>query len=127
MTADNGFPFTIGAVGGGLTKADVTESVDLGSTGTGGGNLGLVFTPGTFVSGGSMSFGLDRDNAISGMGGNSADLLAGSKVKVKILAADGTKFKLTGVLSNVTGHGYSPDVGYGLINAQAAIQKLLGK
>ena len=129
LTTDNGFPFTIGAVGGGLTKTDVTETVGAGSAGIDGSKLTLSFAPGAFVSNGSISFGVDRDNASLNppSGGNSADLLAGGKVKIKILEADGTKLKLNGVLSNVTGHGYSPDVGYGLINAQAALQKLLGK
>ncbi len=32
-----------------------------------------------------------------------------------------------GTLKNKVGTGYSPDVGYGLINAEAALKKLLGQ
>ena len=44
-----------------------------------------------------------------------------------VVNADGTSAKAVGKLANQTGMGYSPDVGFGLINAQAALAKLLGK
>ena len=69
---------------------------------------------------------MDRDTTAHS-GGNSADLLAGSKVSAKFVLADGSKVKLTGTLANKVGHGYSPDVGYGLIDADAALKSLLGQ
>ena len=39
---------------------------------------------------------------------------------------DTFKGKLTGAFANQTGPGYSPVVGYGLIDAAAALQKFQG-
>ena len=43
------------------------------------------------------------------------------------MLADGSKVKLSGALANKVGRGYSPDVGYGLLNADAALKSLLGQ
>ncbi len=125
LTSSTGYPFTVGELTT-LVKTDVTASLSSGSTGQGGTKLTLLVTPGAFLSGGLLTFGADRDTTAHS-GGNSADLLAGSKVTAKFILADGSKVKLSGALANKTGHGYSPDVGYGLINAQAALQSLLGR
>ena len=45
----------------------------------------------------------------------------------RFILADGSKLKLTGTFTNQVGQGYSADVGYGLINADAALKKLLGQ
>ena len=81
----------------------------------------------SFPSGGILAFGIDRDNAKAASGGNDADLLAGASVTIKFINADGTPDKAVGKLANKIGTGYSPDVGFGLINAEAALAKLQGK
>ncbi len=125
-TVDLGYPFTIGEATG-VPKADVTAALSAGASGYANSRLSLAFTAGAFVPGALLAFGLDRDDQVTMRGGNSADLLATAAVKARIIAADGSKVKLTGTFVNQTGHGYSPDVGYGLINAEAALKKLLGR
>ena len=124
-SADLGYPFTVGDTTG-VAKTAVVAGLSDDAAGIGGAKLSLVFTQGAFPPGGALAFGIDRDTIADHAGGNSADLLAGSKVTARFVLADGvTKVKLSGTLVNRTGHGYSPDVGYGLINAQAALQALL--
>ena len=137
VTDATGYPFTIGETVG-VTKDDVTASLSNGvdSSVGGGGKITLLFTPGTFPSGGTIAFGLDRDDALESYdrdgsalnaGGNSADLLSGATVVTRFILADGSKVKLTGTFTNQVGQGYSADVGYGLINVEAALKKLLGQ
>ena len=136
-SADNGYPFTIGQATG-VSKDDVTASLSNGADPSvgGGGKITLLFIPGTFLSGDTLAFGLDRDDALQSFdrddsplnaGGNSADLLSGATVKARFVLADGTKLKLNSVFVNQVGQGYSADVGYGLINADDALKKLLGQ
>ena len=136
-TAATGYPFTIGEAVG-VTKDDVTASLSNGADPSvgGGGKITLLMTPGTFLSGGTLAFGLDRDDALQAddrdesplnAGGNSADLLSGATVLTRFILADGSRLKLTGTFTNQIGQGYSADVGYGLINAEAALKKLLGQ
>ena len=70
-----------------------------------------------------MAFGIDRDLVATHAGGNSADLLSNAKVKVQVLDR-GVATMIKGKITNQTGTGYSPSVGYGLINAAAALQQL---
>ena len=126
LTTDKGYPFTVGDLTT-VLKTAVTASVSSDAAGLGGTKLSVLVTPGAFVSGGTLAFGVDRDNAISFSGGNSADLLEGSKVTARFILGDGSKINLTGTLTNQTGQGYSPDVGYGLIDAEAALKSLLGQ
>ncbi len=121
-----GFPFTIGLVSG-VEKSGITSTLTPNNVGNANAKLSVFASPGAFPSGGVISFGADRDVASLGDAGNDADLLAGSKVTARFILSDGTKEKATGTLVNRTGHGYSPDVGFGLINAQAALNSLLGK
>ena len=137
VTSDDGYPFTIGEAIG-VAKDDATASLSNGADTSvgGGGKITVLFTPGTFPSGGEFAFGLDRDDALQAYdrdgsplnaGGNSADLLSGATVLTRFILADGSKVKLTGTFTNQVGQGYSADVGYGLINAEAALKKLLGQ
>ncbi len=125
LTSDKGYPFTVGELTS-VPKADVTGEVSNDAAGASEAKVSVLMTPGVLLSGGTVAFGIDRDNDITRAGGNSADFLAGSKITARFILADGSKVKLTGALANKTGHGYSPDVGYGLINAEAAL-KALGK
>ena len=117
-TTDNGFPFTLGTKVG-LSAGDVTATLDGSDT-----TLTLKFAPGVFGAGRSLNFGIDRDPTGSDTGGNSADLLAGTTVKVHTTGTGGTG-KAQGALENQIGSGYSPAAGFGLVNAQAAVQALL--
>ncbi len=125
-STDLGFPLTIGQATGVDTSVFISRLSTDGS-GVADSQLFIKLPVGAFPSGGSLAFGIDRDNAMAGSGGNDADILAGSTVTVKFTLADGTADKAVGTLANRIGAGYSPDVGYGLINAQAALAKLLGQ
>ena len=116
-TTDNGFPFTEGTKVG-LSAGDVTATLDGSDT-----TLTLKFAPGVFSAGRALNFGIDRDPTGSDTGGNSADLLAGATVKVHTTGTGGTG-KAQGALENQIGSGYSPAAGFGLVNAQAAVQAL---
>lgn len=117
-----GFPFSV-------SKKDSSVSADAVSATLSGDDpahptrLSLVFAAGAFPPGGTLSFGLDRDATSDHAGGNSADLLAGSSVKFRYIdGAMKTHYETS--FENATGNGYSPIVGYGLIDAAAAVQML---
>jgi hypothetical protein len=82
----------------------------------------------------AVRFGIDRDWAVSGIGGsnegNGADEIGGATffpsgvadrtgMTFRATRADGTSF--TGVVDNRLGRGFSPVSGYGLIDAQRAV------
>ena len=79
--------------------------------------------------GGTLLFGIDRDDAATSAGGNSADLLDGTRIGVKVTNPGGTpgKLKLKSTLLNDYGTGYSPAVGAGLIDVSAALDRLQGR
>jgi hypothetical protein len=118
-SAGTGQPLKFGLAQGGLQTVDIAAKPASGN----GPSLRLTATLGTFVPGAALSFGIGRDDA-SGNPSPSADQLAGATVTAKCVLADGSRVNLTGAFANKTGHGYSPDVGYGLINAEAAFQSL---
>jgi CHRD domain/Bacterial Ig-like domain (group 3)/Divergent InlB B-repeat domain len=146
--ASNGLPFTLGSLNG-LSASDIAAvpgatapapAVDGQSF-----NLGINFLPGSFTTGKSFGFNIDRDELLvstlpSGtvvpLAGNSADLfganvsipegvvnpesVAGAQgVSVTVTMTDGTT--ATGVFANNIGTGYSPLTGFGFVNAQAAV------
>ena len=127
-TFDNGYPFTVGRAAG-VDTTGLVEGLQTGDDGVADARLQLKFPEGNFPSGGILQFGIDRDDASLSppSGGNDADLLAGATVTAKFYLSDGTTDAARGTLVNKLGTGYSPDVGYGLINAQAALAKLKGK
>ena len=121
-----GFPFTIGLVKK-VNAAGITSTLTANGAGTPRTKLSVIATAGAFPSGGLLSFGVDRDAISTGYGGNDADLLAGATVMVRFTLANGRADSATAKLTNQIGQGYSPDVGYGLINADAALKSLLGQ
>jgi hypothetical protein len=121
-----GFPFTIGLAKD-VQTSGITSTVSNNSNGKVNARLDVFATPGSFPSGGLLSFGIDRDERSTHNGGNDADLLAGSTVIVHFLRPNGQSDMASGTFVNKIGKGYSPDVGFGLINAEAALQSLQGK
>ena len=129
LTTATGYPFTVGELTT-IPKTDVIGGVSNDAAGKTGALLSVIVTPGVMLPGSTLAFGVDRDVASgtgANAGGNSADLLAGSTVTARFILSDGSKVRVSGTLANKTGNGYSPDVGYGLINAYAALQSLLGR
>ncbi|MBV9659423.1 MAG: S8 family serine peptidase [Verrucomicrobia bacterium] len=136
--ANTGEPFTVGdAVGISAGKVGATvqtpklargQRVTAALTNS---ELVLKFPANAFTVGDSLSFGIGRINAMSGDSANSADLLQGAPVTVTLTPAvvrrGASKKPITSstVLSNTVGTGYSRVDGFGLINAQTAVQALL--
>ncbi len=119
----SGYPFTISHTGSSVAAESVAAT--LSGTGKHLNKLTLTFAAGTFKPGATLAFGIDRDVAALNAGGNSADALAGATLKGRVLER-GAKTKATGTFANKTGIGYSPVTGYGLIDAAAALAKVLG-
>lgn len=117
-SADLGFPFTVGK-GRGIGAQIVANFSGENNT-----VLSLKFPPGALGPGVTIEFGVDRDDAKTSMGGNSADLLAGATLKIKTKDTAGATNKGTGPFVNARGQGYSPVDGFGLIDAQAALDLL---
>ena len=134
---DQGFPFTIGATSGGLSKSSVTPTYSV----PGGGEskagqfrrLTVNFASG-LKSGQGLQFGVDRDLAVSGFGGsnegNGADELGGAVFMPQGTALPTgwcssaswrTASKIYGMFSNRLGHGWTPVDGYGVVNAEKAV------
>lgn len=112
--ADLGFPFSVGQNSGGVSISP-SFSPDLRI-------LTLDFGN-TFTSGKTISFGVDRDLAAINAGGNSADLLAGADIAALI----DTGQTLYGAFANQLGKSFVPTEGYGLADAKAVVQAIVGK
>ena len=127
-TTATGYPFTIGLATD-VISTGLVDRLSTGTSGIGDSRLLVKVPRDNFPTGATLAFGIDRDDTTLSppSGGNDADVLAGATITAKFIKADGTSDKAVGTLANKTGTGYSPDVGYGLINAQAALDKLLGK
>jgi FG-GAP-like repeat len=143
--ASGGLPFTLGTLVG-LTSGNIAASFSnqAGSPSVTGQfqTMTLAFTPGTFTSGRSLMFNVDRDeqhtaslSAPATAGGNSADLWgAGVEIPAGTITpggmavtgtmADGSTF--SGTFRNVIGTGYSPLSGFGFLNAQRAVAYAVG-
>ena len=139
-----GQPFIVGGTRG-LSASDVTNVFTLPADPPGVAGqwkqLNLSFLAGTFGSGDSVSFGVDRDEADAAgpsgaVGGNSADLLGGGiLIPSGEFAPGGARFfgsyedgtAFNGRFFNVIGKGYSRLDGYGFINAEAAVKAVSRK
>lgn len=121
-TTASGFPFTIDKQDSTVAAADVKHTLG-GPDARYPTVLNLVFAPGSFPSGGTLAFGIDRDDSSIHAAGNSADLLSGSTALFRVVDA-GSNDKYTATFANAIGTSYSLIVGYGLIDAAAAVEKL---
>jgi hypothetical protein len=82
--------------------------------------LTLHFQPGKFVSGDSVSFTIDQDNALTGVSGSESDYLGAG---TKFIASFGpTKDTVTGAFQNTIGSGFNRADGFGLVDALAAVE-----
>ena len=109
----NGFPFTVSSNPGGVS---ISKSLSPN-------NQILTLTFGsTFLPGQTISFGIDRDLSAINASGNSADLLAGADIKATINSST----TLLGAFANQLGTGFTFADGYGLVNAQTAVESVLG-
>jgi hypothetical protein len=134
-----GFPFTVGSLSGGLSPSDVTASFSRPGVGDATSDqfqrMTLSFAPGSMRAGRALSFGIDRDDAITpypeARDGNGADELGGialyperavldSGLGYTAALSDGNV--LRGQLQNRIGRGWTPVDGYGLIDAEEAVE-----
>jgi hypothetical protein len=111
--SSNGFPFTVGSNPGGVS---ISKSLSASKQ-----ILTLTFGS-TFPPGQTISFGIDRDLSAISAEGNSADLLAGADIKATINSST----ILLGAFANQLGTGFTFADGYGLVNAQTAVESILG-
>jgi len=111
--SSNGFPFTVGSNPSGVS---ISKSLSADKR-----ILTLSFGS-TFTPGKTISFGIDRDLSAISAGGNSADLLAGADIKATINSST----ILLGAFANQLGAGFTFADGYGLVNAQKAVESVLG-
>jgi hypothetical protein len=112
-SVSTGFPFTVGS-----NPGNVSISSSLSAS-----NQVLTLTFGsTFTPGKTISFGIDRDLSAIDAEGNSADLLAGADIKATVNSST----TLLGAFANQLGAGFTFADGYGLVNAQAAVESVLG-
>jgi len=107
-TSDLGFPFTLGQLHG-IDASQISVDAPPGVSALP--SITLTFAPGSFKSGTSITFGIDRD-FIDGGGGNTGDYLEFGDFTAKT-----TRNDLRGVFFNTYGFGFTDLDGFGLINA----------
>lgn len=114
QSAALGLPFIVNSRSGGVDP--VVNGVVL----PGARKLKLTFA--NFPTGGQITFGIDRDLAVLRRAGNSADQLVRGVVTSQILL-DGAAKPVTqkAVFKNNTGAGFTPQDGFGFIDANAAV------
>ena len=134
---DDGFPFRIGATRGGLQPQQVKACFSVPGRGESVRGqyhrMTLTFKNG-LTSGQALKFGIDRDLAVSGLGGanegNGADELGGATfLPDGVSVPDGMQFSaklangrtIRGSIKNDLGYAFSPVDGYGLVKAQEAV------
>ena len=135
---DQGFPFTVGAVSGGLRAADVTASFSRPGVGNATAQqyqrITLTFRGG-LSKGQALAFGIDRDEAVTAYpqarDGNGADVLGDVALfPQRRVLRSGLPFRaelsnghvITGQLRNWIGRGWTPVDGYGFIDAERAVE-----
>lgn len=134
-----GMPLTVGTSRG-LTAGQIQSTFNVpaeapGRTGQWK-RLSFSFVKGSFDRGDFFSFGTDRDEAATAVGGNSADLLgANFDLESGERTFGGATFTgqyetgepFLGVFVNRIGAGYTPLDGYGFINGERAVRAVRKK
>jgi hypothetical protein len=115
-TAAGNPPPTVGTTRG-IAPGDVSFV-----TGPASPQLTLNFTPGKFVSGASVSFTIDQDNALTHVSGGQSDYLgAGTKFTATFGPMSAT---VVAPFQNNIGFGFNRADGFGLVDALAAVQAI---
>ena len=84
--------------------------------------LTLNFKPGKFVSGSSVSFTIDQDNALTKVSGSQSDFLGlGTTFTATFGPNKGT---VVAPFQNNIGFGFNQADGFGLVDALAAVQAI---
>lgn len=116
-----GFPITVGTLNG-LAAGDISFD-PLSDVAPFSRKLTANFAAGSFTRGESVTFGVDRDEVALSAGGNSMDLLIGGKITGKVRAPDGSTAKFEAPFeSQRFGNLYQVQTGFGLIDAERAVQ-----
>jgi Subtilase family len=116
-----GFPITLGSVTG-VTPADITFD-PISDVAPFSNKVTAHFAAGSFTRGDSITFGVDRDEVALSAGGNSMDLLVGGMIRGKVRAPDGSTVKFEAPFeSQRFGNIYQVQTGFGLIDAERAVQ-----
>jgi len=135
-----GFTFTVGAASPGISPSSISASFSRPGVGNANAQqfqrMTVSFPSGALTGGRFVSFGIDRDDAVTAYGnaqdGNSADELgqgelfpAGLTVGPGLIytATTSTGRKLVGALRNDVGAGWTALDGFGYINAQEAVDR----
>jgi hypothetical protein len=137
--ADAGMPLTIGTTSG-ITAAQIQAAFSGPADAPGKAGqwkrLTFTFAKGRFDADDFFSFGVDRDEAATAVGGNAADLLgANFDLESGERTLGGATFtgqyetgeRFGGVFVNRVGDGYTPLDGYGFINGERAIRAVKKK
>ncbi|MGC3991851.1 MAG: S8 family serine peptidase [Chthoniobacteraceae bacterium] len=126
-SSSTGLPFTVGTTSGSTTPAfNGTPTLGTGASSTNSAGKATVNFS-NFYSGDTLSFGVDRDEDLTNAGGNSADEVGGfttaGGATISVIV-NGTTY--TGTFYNKLNGVYNYKSGYGLLDAQAAVNYLLG-
>ena len=116
---ENGLPFGVDFTSGKPRPKQGKRTYSGGSTG----KLSITIAFTHFVPGDTFGFSIGFDDDNTGEYGYDADELAGATFSATV---KGVASPVTGTLGNQLGHAYNFKAGYGLLDAQAAINSLLG-
>ena len=126
-----GYPFTQGDAGkpetGGATLISAVESDPAHPVTTATNHLpAATLTFNNFAVGDQLTFGVDRDVQGINAYGNGVDQLEGSTFTATLTSGLST-VTVTGTFTNQFSTAYNFKAGYGLINVQAAVNRMLGR
>jgi hypothetical protein len=119
-TDANGTPFTVLSTTGSPAPTAGTPALSGGSSGASVATITLT----NFAPGDTLSFTVGFDDDDTGLYGYDADELGGATITATV---SGVATPYTGTFVNKLGREYNYKAGFGLIDAQAALNLLLGK
>jgi hypothetical protein len=118
-----GFPLTLGTLKN-ITPGSISFSA-LSTVAPFSQSLTVAFAAGSFGNKTTVSFGVDRDETGPGSGGNAMELLAGGTISGTVTGPGNVPIPFSATLApRLSGKGYSPLDGFGLIDALSAVQSL---
>lgn len=117
----SGLPLTIGTTVN-LSATDVSFT-PLSGVAPFSKQLTVSFAPGTFGATSRLAFGVDRDEVATGGGGNSMDLLVGGTIAGTVRGPGGEAIPFSAAFQQKRERGWSPLLGYGVVDAQRAAKE----